>query len=91
MQIMVSRDEGHCHAQCNGGADCQANSECSDEKRPELLIGTFGYENVVEVLENQGDHSGLCFPVCTASGYWNDQTCIYCEQAVTAADTKGKE
>ena len=23
------------------------------KKRPELLIGTFGYENVVEVLENQ--------------------------------------
>ena len=31
----------------------QANSECSAGKRPELLIGTFGYENVVEVLENQ--------------------------------------
>ena len=91
MQIMVSRDEGTAMHSAMVEQIARRILNVVMKKRPELLIGTFGYENVVEVLENRGDDSGLCFPVCTASGYWNDQTCIYCEQAVTAADTKGKE
>ena len=53
MQIMVSRDEGTAMHSAMVEQIARRILNVVMKKRPELLIGTFGYENVVEVLENQ--------------------------------------
>lgn len=53
MQIMVSRDEGTAMHGAMVEQIARRILNAVIKKRPELLVGTFGYENVVEVLENQ--------------------------------------
>lgn len=53
MQIMVSRDEGTAMHSAMVEQIARRILNIVMKKRPELLIGTFGYDNVVEVLENQ--------------------------------------
>lgn len=53
MQIMVSRDEGTAMHSAMVEQIARRILNVVMKKRPELLIGTFGYENVVKVLENQ--------------------------------------
>ncbi len=53
MQIMVSRDESTALHSAMVEQLARRILNTVIKKKPELLIGTFGYENVVEVLENQ--------------------------------------
>lgn len=53
MQIMVSRDESTALHSAMVEQLARRILNAVIKKRPELLVGTFGYENVVEVLENQ--------------------------------------
>lgn len=53
MQIMVSRDEGTAMHSAMVEQIARRILNVVIRRKPELLVGTFGYENVVEVLENQ--------------------------------------
>lgn len=53
MQIMLSREEGTAMHSAMVEQIARHILNAVIKKRPELLIGTLGYENVVEVLENQ--------------------------------------
>ena len=63
MQIMVSRDEGTAMHSAMVEQIARRILNVVMKKRPELLIGTFGYENVVEVLEKQGRGLNLTWEV----------------------------
>ena len=52
MQIMVSRDEGTAMHSAMVEQIARRILNVVMKKRPELLIGTFGYENVVEEPES---------------------------------------